>query len=655
MINRRFAIPTLPSHQSIACLLAAANVFVLAASLHGADSAKPKTWAELIAAAKQDPASAEAIKGLTAEARAAVKKGLIRRAYKLEDVGKHRTSLDGRSKALEDEIRQTFALAMSDFSACNTLANELPTIAAAARITGDADLQAHVLAQLGEMCRWSPLQRPGWTLYAPGHRLGKDGKDGNWLATGCGVRAIVTTLEIMGDAADARLRNRLEKLLAREIAGVVDDWKTNRPWFVRSNNPVTNQWVLPTEGLVRACLFLGTDKHRDAYELGVTNLLEALSSHGTAGEFEEGIGYAGFTVTSLAHAARAMAVAGDRRAIDHPFLANYPTWAVLHIQPGRMTVNCFDAGNAQIPRDNANWRRAMSLLVFTCNSAAANWALWEQFTGPTNDLTGLMARVTGKALGRKKPPLFKAYQRAAMVVWRDSWADDATGVWIRGGHKLDQHDHQDRGHVNFIAGGRPILIEAGTPSYSNLDMGVHYASGAGHNVLQIGTMFPDRPYPVQKRADYPGWQRAGGQAPLILRRLDADGGSVLVDLRRCYAELKQWHRDVQWTAKQLIVKDDVKLADGKKDVILFRWHLGTGEEATITGKDRSFTVTWPDAEMKLTADQPLTVRQQKSPDATVTNRQDHQHTCVEVTSASPVAALELSTTIKPKAPATSPK
>jgi hypothetical protein len=611
------------------------------------------SWNEAIEAVKADVSLRPNLQALIKEARADSAKGLVRRAHRVADVGRHRTWLDGRSKALEDEIRETFALAMSDFGACSTLATELPTIAAAARLTGDMNLRTHVVEQLQEVGTWSPLQRPGWTLYAPGHRLPPDGKDGNWLATGCGVRAIVTALEIMGDDVDDQLRGTLKTLLAKEIDGVVDDWRTKRPWFVRTNNPVTNQWVLPTEGLVRACLFLGADRHPKAYELGVRNLLKALSSHGAAGEFEEGIGYANFTVTSLLHAARAMAVAGDRRAIDHPFLVHFPTWAVHHIQPGRMTVNCFDAGRAAIPRDHGHWRSMLSLLVFAGGSQVANWALAHQFDGPKDDLIGLATRVSARRIGQRMPCLFAAYERAPMVVWRDGWHDAANGVWVRGGHRLDQHDHQDRGHVNLIFGGKAILIEAGTPSYSNPDMGVHYASGAGHNVLQVGTFFPKRPYPVQSRADYAGWQRARGIAPITVARLDEQGGAVTVDGSRCYAETKRWQRHVTWTAGTLTVRDDVELKPGTSSVVLFRWHVGTDRPVEIAGKGSPVLVRWDDVQMTLEAGEPIEVSQRKAPDATLGTGQDHQHTCLEVRSGQAVRAFTLSTEVRRRRQATS--
>ncbi len=617
-------------------------------------AARVMTWRAALEAVRGEPALAPNRKAFLEGAGKAVAKEPVRRARKLADVGKRRTWLDGRAEALEPEIKETFALAMSDFAACNTLAVELPLLAAAWRLSGDERFQRRVVEQLDEMATWRPLQRPGWTLYAPGHRLPADGQDGNWLATGCGVRAIVTTLDIMGKDVPAGLRGKLDDLLAAEIAGVVDDWRTKRPWFVRTDNPITNQWVLPTEGLVTACVHLGRDTHREAYELGVKNLLAALDSHGTDGEFEEGIGYASFTVTSLVHAARAMAAAGDRRAIEHPFLANFPTWAVLHIQPGRMTVNCFDAGNAIVTRDNVNWRSLLSLLVFTLGSEVANWALHEPFVGPTDDLIGLVASAASGRVGRKVPPLFAAYERATMVVWRDSWRDEASGVWVRGGHKLDQHDHQDRGHVNVIHKGRALLIEAGTPSYSNPVMGVEYASGAGHNVLQVGTFFPPKPYPVQKAGLFEGWQRRGSIAPIDVQRLDAKGGAVTVAIRGGYPDVASWGRRVSWSAGRTVVEDRVSLKPGTSDVILFRWHTGSGEAvsikvpsggASVGVQANVATVTWPGAEIRFEADAPITVTQRMMPDATLAPKEDHMHACVEVRTRGDVASLVLKTTV----------
>ena len=417
---------------------------------------KVNSWAEMLDMLKQNPNQQEACASIIRLARQILKVPIVRRVYSYEDVGKHRTWLDGRAKPLEPEIQATFALAMSDFGTSGIIAQEMPVLAAAYRLTGDESFKQRLLEQLTEVTTWSPLQRPGWTCYHPGRRLPADGKDGNWLATGRGIRAICDTLDILPDGAiDSQLRSKIEQLLTQEITSIVDDWETKRPWFVRSNNPITNQWVLPTEGLVRACLTLGLDKHREAYELGVENLEKALSSHGNAGEFEEGFSYAIFTVTSMIHAAHAMAVAGDYRAIAHPFLRNFPLWLVHHLQPADMVINCFDAGGATRGGSDS-LRPLFSLLAGCSGSQFSRWALENLLTGPSNDIAGFLANTLPSVSNEATPPLYAYYERATRVNWRSGWNDDATGIWIRGGHEFDQHDHQDRGHVNFIAKGQPI-------------------------------------------------------------------------------------------------------------------------------------------------------------------------------------------------------
>lgn len=604
-------------------------------------------WPQVIAAAQRNDSFTDVIAQLELKALREAEQGLWRRPYRFEDIGKHRSWLDKRAVPLEEEIRETFALAMSDFMMCWNLADHFPGMVAAAKLSGDSRLREFAGAQLREISTWRPLQRPGWTVYSPGRRLPPDGQDGNWLGTGVGIRTIVTAMDIMGDDLDPQVRGDLRSLLAAEIASIVDDWKTKRTWFIQSNNAITNQWVLPTEGLVRACLHLGVDEYREAYELGVNNLLQALSAHGAMGEFEEGIHYARFTTESLLHAAHAMAVAGDRRAIEHPYLASFATWAVHHLQPGRMLVNCFDAVWAFVPREHEGWRSFLSLMVFCSGDKTANWALHDQFDGPSDDLAGLACRLIARDLDQNPPPLFAAYDRATMAVWRDGWSDDGDGVWIRGGHELDQHDHRDRGHVNLIRRGKPILIEAGTPDYSNPDIFVHYQSDAGHNVLRLGSFFPSKPYPIFGYATrYEGWQKRGCVAPIEVRRLDAAGGSVVVDATRCYAALERWHREVDWSNDEMTIHDDVRIRDGGQDIILFRWHLGTEQDVAITADGRSAEVHWADARIHISADSALSIRQFKAPDATVTGEDDRQHTCLEVQSAGAIGSIRVTTVVR---------
>ncbi|MBI3987218.1 MAG: heparinase II/III family protein, partial [Lentisphaerae bacterium] len=371
--------------------------------------------------------------------------------------------------------------------------------------------------------------------------------------------------------------------------------------------------------------------------------------------FEEGANYASFTVTSMLHTVHAMALAGDHRLLGHPFLQRFPLWLVHHVQPGRWLINCFDCFPQAAPRTDPEFRKFLSLLAVTLQHPVARWALRRLFDGPSEDLTGMAARALPSGDGDDPaPPLFAAYDRARRVNWRSGWEDDATGVWIRGGHAADQHDHFDRGHVNFIARGRPILIEAGTPAYHNPLIHSHYSTGLGHNVLQLGTRMPGPPpYPTDGSYVWlPGWQKKA-VAPIAVRRLDAAGGDITVDGTACYEGVQRWWRIVRWTADALTVEDDVVLADTHTDTVCFRWHLGATQLIHMQGAGARWQITWPVATLTLEGSVPLAVSEEPMPDHTLMAKAwgdaspDPLHPCLVVRSAHPVTGLRLTTHVQP--------
>lgn len=610
-------------------------------------------WAEYLdefkRAAKRSSALATARDNFLRQARRTLKLPLIRRVYCFDAIGRHRTWLDIRSKPLHEPARTIFALAMSDHATNSLLATELPMLAAAARLSGSRPLIKRIHDQLHELAAWSPLQRPGWCAY--NDRLPPDGKDGNWLATGTGVRAIADTLEIMGrDRLPPATVARLDQLLAAEIVSIVDDWSAKRPWFVKRHNTLTNQWALPTEGLIRACLVLGRTRHADAYALGVSNLMAALNGHAAQGAFEEGIHYADFTVSSLVSAACAMALDNDSRAIVHPFLQNFPHWALHHFQPGGFFINAFDAFCAA--RNNrAMLKSTLALLAVCLDSRDALWALDNLAGGPDNSLPGLVSHILKRPARRPAPVCFGSYQRAARVNWRNSWDPQATGIWVRGGDRFDQHDHMDRGHVNFILRGQPVFIEAGTPAYHNPRLGIDYATGRGHNVLQLGTAEPF--YPKDYRYIHlPGWQKAHTLAPIKVHWLDRRGGDITVNGTAGYDGLKQWLRRVRWDTAQLEVDDWVRLPNNNPQVVVFRWHLGTSRTPAIRINGKTASISWTGIRLELSADSAFKIRSEAMPDHTLQyrdwddKRPDHLHTCLVIQTTRKVRSCRMKLKVK---------
>jgi hypothetical protein len=620
--------------------LCAAAVVVLGVTAAWAEgSGAPASWAAMADEVRGRPDLAAPLNTILDRARRTAATPIVKRVYRYADIGKDRTGLDGRAKFMDGQPRQEwFGLAMSDCGTANTILNELPTLALAYRCTGEEVFRARIIAQLEETATWLPIQRPGWQLCVPDPApVPADYWDGSWLATGWGIRGIADTLELMPEGSlPAELMDKLKALLRAEVQTITEDWKLHRGWFRSGEgHPQTNQWVLPTEGLIRACLVLGKEQYPAEYELGVSNLLRALDVQGRQGEYNEGIAYATMTVQSMLAAAHAMGAAGDMRALQHPFLAGFPTWLAHHLQPGRFRVNCFDAGGAKTPRTDGSTRGLLETLVVFANSPVANWALNTLYDGPLDDLVGLLARtVTARS---EAPAPFAFYDGPARRVnWRDSWDDNGTGVWVRGGHPLDGHDHFDRGHVNFIRAGKPILIEAGTPGYDNPSIHKLYSTVVGHNVLDVDGVTP-----------------AKRPAPVTVARLDASGGDVKVDATACYPGLERWERHVTWDASDLQVVDQVRVPADMPAAMTFRWHLGTLEDAAITGSGGSWQVTWPDGTLTLASSVPIQVTQEKLPDSTVTlgkkdNGWDFLHTCVVVRTAAAVPAWELRTSAAAK-------
>ncbi|MBC8011570.1 MAG: heparinase II/III family protein, partial [Burkholderiales bacterium] len=232
-----------------------------------------------------------------------------------------------------------------------------------------------------------------------------------------------------------------------------------------------------------------------------------------------------------------------------------------------------------------------------------------------------------------------AYERATRVNWRSGWADDASGVWVRGGHEKDFHDHQDRGHVNVILHGRPVLIEADNANYAAENFASYYHARIGHNVIDL----QGRPAPTST-----------APAPITVARLDATGGELTVNPTPGYRRLERWERKVSWTADRAEITDVVAVANEGTETIVAYWHTGSSAPVELTGEGTEWTARWADAVLTFRANTPIIVTQTKSPDRTLipsNQAPDHLHAFLTVTTIEEVARFELTTTATVPAPA----
>ena len=571
---------------------------------------------------------------------------VVRRSFRLADIPPER--LDSRATERLAERREIFALAMSDLFTTFRLAAGLPEIARAAAELRDPGLATRAVEQLEEVASWSPLQRPGWTMFRPGDPPVPGYQDGNWLATGVGMWALT---EAARDLAEGGFpvapapTAKLQALVRSEIAGVFRDYTEQIPWFTKGNgSPACNQWVLPLCAIVEGATWLGTHRgeHAGPYEMAVANLSRSLDTQGRDGDFVEGFSYALFTMTHWLRAARAAARGGDRRLAEHPYLRLFPAWMAQMLLPSGWVLNACDCGITRLSFDLANDRRQEiaelpALAATLCGSATASWLL-QEYLGPPCTVAGIEA---ARGLPQPAlPPPWGVMTALGIIAWRTGWGPADHAVWIRTSGGLPSHTHADTAHVSLYRDGRPMLIEAGTPTYGHPDIGRSFASGAGHNVLQLGREWPEA-Y-MEERA-VTGWLKRDTPAEIQGVRLGADGGEITLSIQPSgYAGLQSWSRSFRWDADaHLTVHDEVRLSSPAH--VLFRWHLGSNEHVDIESRGpRAALVRQGQTAIRIEADQELRIEATPwpGPDETI-----GQHRCLAVSAAQPVAGLSLSTIV----------
>jgi hypothetical protein len=558
-----------------------------------------------------------------------------RRAMRLEDIPAD--DLDGRAQSA-GKNRELFALASSDCALTHRILDEGVRLAVAARCTGRADLLERARIILSAAAELDPLQRPGWTAYTPNAVLPPEG-DGVWLATHWGISGIVDMLAVLGERVPPDLQARLRALLRREALRVVKDWEDRRPWYVRSRAVISNQWIEPSLGLIKACLYLGEEDLLPAYNLGARNLAESLAACGADGAFFEGVGYARMTLGSLFDTLEAMSLSGDNRLRDVPFVHRCWFWLVQMHLPGPALLNAYDSGSAVLP----DWVRktpfhALAAAVRSSGDARALQAVATLFPEGSCSLYGIRY---GAALAKRPasaapvwPTPYAFFPSQRVVVWRERFEppagpQTALAVWVRGGSPLDGHAHRDQGQVSVQRGERAVWMDCGTPAYSDPELETHYARAAGHNILQIGELFP------RSRAV---------DAPMTVRTLDEAGGHVQIDTTAAYLTAESCTREVRWSRDRRVeVLDRARLSFAvSAGTEWYRFHTGSAEPVAISGSGREWMVRWPGAVMTLKGDRPIRVLQEPWPDRV---QPPFRHVVVRILAAREEQALTLATTL----------
>ncbi|QYY36108.1 heparinase II/III family protein [Ruficoccus sp. ZRK36] len=528
-------------------------------------------------------ASNDVVQQILERAEAVAAGPVMVRSYSMEDMGRSEEVrvADARVKgeavmrnrlkwdATDEEVNhyaERFALASSDTGTARRMLEELPLLAAAIRLTDSEACKQHLIEQLREVVTWKPFQRPGWTIASRVNRLPEEG-DGVWLSTGALLQGLAIMDEILPEGTlPEDLEQAVRERVREEIELTRSDWEAKRSWYMIKEAVNSNQWVVPASGMVAGAVMLGREEYQDIFDFGVECLRKSMTVVGDDGSMSEGYTYAmTWTSISLFLASHFMEVAGDDEFAQSAFFKNFPDYLSLYFQPGSNYVNASDVFPGQ-RKHYTGARTEVTRLAALSGSKGLVKVLISETGRPTYDFFGLL--VMGIDLNSKSlpwPPAWGLFERTRMFVWRSSWENDASGVWVRGGDGEDFHDNYDRGHVNFIVRGQPVLIESGTPGYALPEKKTDFDTALGHNVMRLEEQSNPRKAPADIAVEY----------------ADADGAEVRVNLGQAYPALPDYERTVTWTVDELIVNDAFSTTQGGSPLKpQLTWHFA-GQQAPV--------------------------------------------------------------------------
>jgi hypothetical protein len=544
-------------------------------------------WDSIFDAARSDPSIRKALFETVASSAATVSvdQSWYQRPLRFDDIPVTQVDVLALSCGSNRDAR---ALAMNDCRQADFLRSKVVGLAVSARYSSNPEQLAKVIVILQAVTEWNPFQRAGWSL---GDAIRKipEGGDGVNMATAWGIHGVIDTLEVLGDRVPLMLRESLRQRIKGEVLAIVDSWRARRPWYVQSDAAMSNQWIDPSAALVRACLFLRDPSLKDEYEIGVSNLSKSIGMSASDGAFLEGIAYAQMSVGPLFQALLAMRDAGDHRFQGHPFVSSAWNWFVHQLMPCGYLVNCSDSHMSRLPK----WAErlpldGLAMAALGSGSEDALQTVRALFPDVSPTVAGLRLAMAAPLPCRVPDAVtpWAFFPSQQLVTWRQLFQPPNSpgselGVWIKGGSLLCRsHGHRDQGQVSVYRGCDPLLLDCGTPEYSDPEYAPRYAGASGHGIMQLE--------PVEPHAQ-------AVDAPVTVKRMDSSGGLVELDLQRVYEDIQDYKRIVEWDVSRIKIVDRLtRMVPTTRQSEVFRFHIGCTDVPQISGSGKSRTLVFDD-------------------------------------------------------------
>lgn len=537
-------------------------------------------------------------------------------------------------------VRREATVAWLDARALRAIAYDTLYFAAAYRLGGGNEIRERVVAQLEEIATWGKPQRPGYGTFPTWSMTPRHTAFGPGSAFI--IRAIADVIETMPpEAISDDLRNDLALIIIETISPAIDIAQPAWEQRFRSEDPDlrkqidvrTLEWLWLNETIARGTLAVGRQTFRQAYNQAILGLQEAANESRGEGAWPAGLPEAFEAHLSYLSSARGLAAAGESRLATHAFLPAITQWLLLQTMPGGYAVHSrLNAPLNQLDIRDPVMRYSLAWAAFTNDYTGANPVLWRTSADAP---PGVFAAILQDA--RQNTNIVNSwayYPEARTVFWRDSWSEYGNGFWLNASPALPG----EIGTMCIFARGRPLLIEAGNPADPHNPASAVFDRIESHNVPQIDG----------------GSQSAGALPRLTVSRMDAGGGSAVALLHGAYPELNGWTRRVDWSPTVYDISDTVTVNQATGRSMLFRWHIYTEREITVSGNaGNTIQVQWPRGRITFEGTGPIELRQIPRPDFRVTENEqlfanrDSYHICLEVSSRQKVTRFTLRTLIEP--------
>ena len=597
----------------------------------------PTDWQSIFTLAMSNSELRQLLFGIVNEAQKSLNLGsnYYQRPTSLSQIPVSMVDSISKNVGVNQELR---ALAMSDVAQADFLRSKVVNMAFAWRYLHQQEYLDKTITILREVVKYRPLQRQGWSLTNATWKLPAEG-DGPNMATSWGIIGIVEVMELLGDNIPSDLQNSLRDLLYWEIQEVTRAWALKIPWYTKGDGDLaSNQWIDPNVAVIRGCLMLGDPNLLPAYNMATENLARSLSIGGMDGSFLEGVSYAQMSLPNALGALQRMRASGDLRFDALPFLANSWKWWVHMLLPGGRYVNCYDSHLGRQPEWSP--KTPLSAMINAMNASQdkdATTTFRYLFPDGNSTLDGILYWVSIHKESTQPQvvlPTYAYFPSQQVLVWRSKFerpfdGPTAWALWARGGSLLDSHIHRDQGQVSIYCGNRIVLMDCGTPEYSDPRINTQFANASGHGIMQVGELTP------HSQSVY---------APISIEHIDAKGGSITIDTTAAYTGILSNKRHLSWErdGKVSIVDTVIFNHSVPAGTEIFRFHVGSSSAVDIQKNNGNWVVSWEGVVMSLQCEKDISIEQLDWPDEVMPTR---SHRAVLVRNVQAIQSIRLETNL----------